>query len=110
MKAICVTSDRKLEVRDIPTPEAPPPGHVLVDMDASTITHGDKFFLTRPLPGATVLAAGGHDVYGANGSGRVVAIGNGVPGNYAGRQVAIYKSLARSPDSIGVWCERAQLP
>jgi NADPH:quinone reductase-like Zn-dependent oxidoreductase len=98
-----------LEVRDIPAPETPPPGHILVDMDASTITHGDKFFLTRPLPGATALAAGGHDVYGANGSGKVAAIGAGVTSEYLGRQVAIYKSLSKSPETIGLWCERAQL-
>ncbi len=35
MKAICVTPGRTLEVRDIPTPNEPAPGHVLVDMDAS---------------------------------------------------------------------------
>ena len=110
VKAICVTSSRALEVRDIPTPEAPPAGHVLVDIDAATITHGDKFFLTRPLPGATALATGRHDVYGANGSGKIAAIGAGVPAEYLGKQVAIYKSLARSPDAIGVWCERAQVP
>jgi NADPH:quinone reductase-like Zn-dependent oxidoreductase len=109
VKAICVTSSRTLEVREIPTPEAPPPGHVLVDMDASTITHGDKFFLTRPLPGATSLAAGGYGVYGANGSGKVAAIGSGIPPEYQGKQVAIYKSLSRTPDTIGLWCERAQV-
>jgi NADPH:quinone reductase len=93
LKAICVTPNRELEVGDIPMPEEPPPGHILADMDASTITHGDKFFLTRPLPGASALAAGRHDVYGANGAGRVAAIGAGVPNHYAGKQVAIYKSL-----------------
>jgi NADPH:quinone reductase-like Zn-dependent oxidoreductase len=110
LKAICVTSERTLEARDIPAPDAPPPGHILVDMEASTITHGDKFFLTRPLPGATGFASGGKDVYGANGGGRVVALGAGVPEEYAGKQVAIYKSLTPSPDLIGLWCERAQVP
>ena len=110
MKAICVTEHRTLEVREIPTPEAPPSGHVLVDMDASTITHGDKFFLTRPLPGATGFSSSGHDVYGANGAGTVAAIGAGVPSEILGKQVAIYKSLTRSSETIGVWCERAQIP
>ncbi|MBN4096010.1 zinc-binding dehydrogenase [Methylobacterium sp. OT2] len=110
MKAICVTADRRLQVRDIPTPTQPPPGHVLVDMAASAITHGDKFFLTRPLPGAAAFSSTGQDVYGANGAGTVVALGAGVPQDYAGKQVAIYKSLVRSPDSVGVWCERAQVP
>ena len=108
MKAICVTTERTLKVRDIPAPGSPPPGHVLVDMEASAITHGDKFFLTRPMP--TVPTAGGHDVYGANGAGTIVAAGDGVPVGILGKQVAIYKSLARSVDTLGLWCERAQVP
>lgn len=110
MKAICVTANRTLEVRDIPAPQEPAPGHVLVDMDAATITHGDKFFLTRPLPGATAFAGGDHDVYGSNGGGKVVAIGAGVPKEYAGKSVAIYKTLTRSRDTLGLWCGRAQVP
>jgi NADPH:quinone reductase-like Zn-dependent oxidoreductase len=108
MKAICVTSDRKLEVRNLPTPETPAPGHILVDIDAATITHGDKFFLTVPLPGGATPARG-PDIYGANGGGRVVAIGEGVPSHYAGKQVAIYRGFRRTADSTGLWCERAQV-
>jgi NADPH:quinone reductase-like Zn-dependent oxidoreductase len=33
-----------------------------------------------------------------------------VPSEYAGRQVAVYRSLARSPESVGLWCETAQAP
>jgi NADPH:quinone reductase-like Zn-dependent oxidoreductase len=76
-------------------------------MDASTITHGDKFFLTRPLPGATSFSSSGHNVYGTNGAGTVAAIGAGVPSEVLGKKVAIYKSLTRSSETIGVWCERA---
>ena len=110
MKAICVTPSRGLEVRDVPTPKEPAPGHVLVDMDASAINHGDKTFLRRPTTAGSALAAGRHDVWGASGSGRVVALGAGVPAEYAGQQVAIYRSLGRSPESVGLWCERAQVP
>ena len=110
VRAICVTSDRTLQAREVQTPERLPPGHVLVDMDACTITHGDKFFLTRPLPGAAGFAVGGLDVYGSNGGGKVVAIGPDVPEAYAGKQVSIYKSLVRSPNTIGLWCERALVP
>jgi NADPH:quinone reductase len=56
------------------------------------------------------MAGGAHDVYGANGAGKVAVIGAGVPSDYAAKKVAIYKSLSRSPESIGVWCERAQVP
>jgi NADPH:quinone reductase len=110
MKAICVTASRELEVRDIPTPNEPAPGHVLVDMDASAINHGDKTFLRMPNAAGNALALGPHGVWGASGAGRVVAIGAGVPADYAGKQVAIYRSLDRSPESVGLWCERAHVP
>jgi NADPH:quinone reductase-like Zn-dependent oxidoreductase len=110
LKAICVTPGRELEVRDIPTPTAPAPGHVLIDMDASAINHGDKTFLRMPTAVGNALALGRHDVWGASGAGRVVAVGAGVPPEYTGKQVAVYRSLGRSPESIGLWCERAQVP
>lgn len=110
MKAICVTPDRELEVRDIPTPSAPAPGHVLIDMDASAINHGDKTFLRMPTAAGNALALGPHGVWGASGAGRVVAVGAGVPLEYTGKQVAVYRSLDRSAESVGLWCERAHVP
>lgn len=110
MKAICVTPGRELVVRDIPTPTAPAPGHVLLDMDASAINHGDKTFLRMPTAAGNALALDRHNVWGASGAGRVVAVGAGVPAEYTGKQVAVYRSLGRSPESIGLWCERAQVP
>jgi NADPH2:quinone reductase len=109
MKAICVTPQRGLELRSVPAPGAPPPGHVLVAMDSAIIAHGDKYFLTRPLPGGG-MAGGRHDVYGANGAGRIAATGAGVPPDWSGRKVAIYKSLTRSPETIGLWYEQALVP
>src|SRR4051812_15537631 len=109
LRAICVTEHRSLEVREIPTPENPPPGHILVTLDSATITHGDKFFLTNPLPGGG-MAGGRYDVYGSNGAGTVIATGAGVPAKYAGKQVAIYKALVRSPESIGLWSEQVLVP
>lgn len=109
MKAICVTGERKLEVRDIPTLSSAPPGHVLVELDSATITHGDKFFLTHPLPGGGMVG-GKLDVYGSNGAGKVVAIGADVPARYLGSQVAIYKTLVRSAEAIGIWSEQVLVP
>jgi NADPH:quinone reductase len=117
VKAVCVNAKSALEVREIPTPTEPAPGHVLIDMDSSAINHGDKTFLanhankaflTRSAP--TPVAASVHEVWGASGAGRVVAIGAGVPEIYAGKQVAVYRSLSRSAEAIGLWCERAQAP
>ncbi|MEW6339282.1 MAG: Zn-dependent oxidoreductase [Pseudomonadota bacterium] len=105
-----MTPSRELELRDIPTPNEPAPGHVLVDMEASAINPGDKTFLKRPTAAGVALATSRYDVWGASGSGRVIAVGAGVPAEYAGRQVAIYRSLKRSPESIGLWCETAQVP
>jgi NADPH:quinone reductase-like Zn-dependent oxidoreductase len=110
MKAICVTPSRTLEVRDIPAPSEPAPGHVLVEMDASAINQGDKTFLRMPTTAGNPLALDQHEVWGASGAGRVIAVGAGVPADYAGKQVAAYRSLGRSAESVGLWCEQAQVP
>ncbi|WP_347557839.1 zinc-binding dehydrogenase [Robbsia sp. KACC 23696] len=110
MKALCVTPSRTLAVREIPTPDTPAPGQVLIEMVASAINHGDRTFLTLPTAAGNPLAMGRHDVWGASGAGRVLAIGAGVPDAYLGKQVAAYRSLHRTPDSVGLWCERAAMP
>src|SRR5450830_1710570 len=110
MRAICVTPGRELEVRDIPTPTAAAPGHVLIDVEASAINHGDKTFLRMPTAAGNALPMGQNDVWGASGAGRVIALGAGVPAEYKDSQVAIYRSLSRSPQSLGLWCERAHVP
>jgi NADPH2:quinone reductase len=97
-------------MRDVETPTDAAPGHVLIDIDASAINHGDKTFLTTPLPGGLHAPGSRSDVWGASAAGRVVAIGSDVPSRYLGKPVAVYRSLARSPDLIGLWCERAQVP
>jgi len=45
-----------------PLPREPLPGHVLVDMDASAINHGDKTFLARPSATGIYLAGSRYDV------------------------------------------------
>lgn len=110
MKAICVTSNRELEVRDVPLLSEPAEGHVLVDMEASAINHGDKTFLTRPVATGGYVPGSGYDVWGYSGAGKVLALGANVPSVYAGKKIAIYRSLQRSPDTIGLWSERALVP
>ncbi|CAN7615754.1 Zn-dependent oxidoreductase [Caballeronia sp. LjRoot29] len=110
MKAICVTAPRDLEVREVPTPTEAAAGHVLIEMAGSAINHGDKTFLKQPASLGVALPTVRHDVWGASGAGTVIAVGDGVPSRYAGRQVAIYRSLGRSAESIGLWSERAQMP
>ncbi len=110
MKAICVTAGRELEVREVPEPRDPPPGHLVVRIEAAAINHGDKTFLKRPEAAGPALARSLHDVWGASAAGQVVAAGPGVPDGYVGRRVAIYRSIGRGPDTVGLWCETAQVP
>jgi NADPH:quinone reductase len=110
MKAISVTPDRTLEIRTVPMPEHPPAGHILVDIAACAINHGDKTFLRSRGAASLTLAGSLHDIWGVSGAGRVVAVGEGVPQEVLGRQVGIYRSLSRSNAVVGLWCERAQVP
>ena len=110
MKAICVTATRGLDVCDIPDPRDPPPGYVIVRIEAAAINHGDKTFLKRPAAAGPALARTRHDVWGASAAGEVIAAGADVPDGYVGRKVAIYRSLGRGPDTIGLWSELAQVP
>ena len=109
MKAICVKEGRTLEVREVPTPEKPARGHLVIQMDSATITHGDKFFLSHPLPGGA-MSGGQHDVYGSNGGGAVIAVGEDVPSNYSDAKVSVYKTLKPSAETVGMWCETAHVP
>jgi NADPH:quinone reductase len=109
MRAVCYTKDRSLEVREVPSPREPVPGHVIVNMDSASVMHGDKFFLRHPLPNGTWVTAR-HDIYGSNGGGTIVAIGAGVPARYLNRKVAIYKALKPSVEATGLWCETAHVP
>src|SRR5437868_4793827 len=101
MKALCVTPQRKLIVRDVPTPGDPPPEDVVLRMEACTINPGDKFFLDATA--ARVLPRSTHDVWGASGAGTVLAAGAGVPKEWVGRTVAVYRSLSSSEHTIGTW-------
>jgi NADPH2:quinone reductase len=108
MQALCVTDARTLERRDVPTPTQPAPGHLLVDLAGAAINHGDKAFLAMPAAAGPAAAPARHGVWGASAAGRVMAIGAGVPDRYLGRQVALYRSLKRTDDTIGSWSDRVQ--
>ncbi|MGA7931523.1 MAG: hypothetical protein WCA20_36695 [Candidatus Sulfotelmatobacter sp.] len=95
MKAICVTDKPELELRDFPTPADPPDGHLLVQIEACAINHGDKAFLARPAAAAG-LNTSTQNIWGASGSGRVLSAGPGVPAGYPGRTVALYRSSHRA--------------
>ena len=109
MKAVCVTEARELEIRDVPTPTEAPSGHLLIEIEASAINHGDKTFLARPAITAG-LNTSRHDIWGASAAGTVLSAGPDVPNGYVGRKVAIYRSLTPSAQTIGLWAELAVVP
>lgn len=111
MKAVCVTETRTLEVREVPAPSAAnlPAGHLLVEMEACAINHGDKTFLARPAI-ASGLNTSLHNIWGASGAGRVVAACTDLPVDLIGRKVAIYRSLTPSQHTVGLWSECAVVP
>jgi NADPH:quinone reductase len=87
--------------------EKPAADHVIIRMDACAINPGDKFFLGRTPPPDLALSV--YDVWGVSGAGIVVAAGEGVPPSYAGKKVAVYRSLQKTENLIGTWSEYAQL-
>jgi len=109
MRAVCVTERRALEVREVPTPVNPPRGHILVDIEAGCINHGDKTFLARPMS-TRGFNTSLYGIWGASAAGQVLSIGPDVPAKFAGKSVALYRSLTPSPHTVGLWCERALVP
>ena len=109
MKAVCVTETRELEIRDVPTPTEAPRGHLLIEIEAAAINHGDKAFLARPAA-TQGLNTSLYDVWGASAAGRVLSAGPDVPAGYVGRKVAVYRSLTPSAQTVGLWAERSVVP
>ena len=110
MRAVCVDKSRNLELKDIPSPSAPPPGYVNVKITAAAINHGDKTFLKRPDAAGGAAGARAESVWGASAAGVVTQVGGDVSARYMGRKVAIYRSLQLNRNFLGLWCETAQLP
>ncbi|PQE04389.1 alcohol dehydrogenase protein [Rutstroemia sp. NJR-2017a BVV2] len=109
MKAICVTENRNLELRNVPSPPTPPSGYLNVSIVAAAINHGDKTFLKLP---ASRVSSGTRleNVWGASAAGTVTQVGANVPSAYLGRKVAIYRGLKPNDPVLGLWCETTQVP
>ena len=86
MRALQLVSDRRIELSDIPVPPQPSAGEVTLRIRAVALNHIDVWgwrgmaFAKRKLP-LTI---------GAEASGEVVALGDGVSGLAIGQLVAIY--------------------
>ena len=106
MKAICVNADRKLEVRDVPAPNNAPPGHLLAEIQGAAINHGDKSFLINPGAAASRALNRTYDIWGASAAGTVLAVGEDLPAELVGRGIAIYRSLSKTAQTLGLWSEQ----
>ncbi|UXN04601.1 zinc-binding dehydrogenase [Bartonella sp. HY406] len=86
MRALQLLDDRRLEITDIAEPDAPAIGEVTVRIKAVALNHIDVWgwrgmaFAKRKMP----------LVIGAEASGEVIAIGEGVSSVYPGQLVSIY--------------------
>jgi NADPH2:quinone reductase len=110
MKAVCATAAHGITVQQVPTPVQAAPGHVLLKMLACAINPGDKAFIGRTTFAPGSIPVSQHDIYGASGAGQVLAVGAGVPPDYTGKQVAVYRSLQFSDHLVGLWSEYAHVP
>jgi NADPH2:quinone reductase len=102
MKAVVLVND-VLTVQNIKKPTQAEPGHLIIRMDSSAINSGDKFFLKHPTPPGMVKSL--YDVKGVSGAGEVMQTGDGVPEEYAGKNVAFYRQLKYSEKVVGGWSE-----
>ncbi|MGY0036619.1 hypothetical protein [Pedobacter sp. NJ-S-72] len=102
MKAI-VLSEQTLKVQNVKKPQETQADHLIIKMDCSAINSGDKFFLKYPSPPGAVQSL--YDIKGVSGVGKVIQIGEGVPLEYLGKSVTIYRNLRYSESAIGTWCE-----
>ena len=86
MRALQLLDDRKLEITDIPEPEAPGPGEVTLRVKAVALNHIDVWgwrgmaFAKRKMPQAV----------GVEASGEIAAVGEGVTRFKAGDPVTMY--------------------
>jgi NADPH:quinone reductase-like Zn-dependent oxidoreductase len=107
MKAIIVADKNKLVLQDVPKPKKASPGHLLIKMLSCGINSGDRLFIAGAFPRGIPVSR--HDIGGVSGVGTVIETGEGVPGNYKGKNVTVYRSLRFSEDTVGTWSEYAHL-
>src|SRR5215469_5905384 len=89
MQALRLIEDGHLELQDLPEPDAPGEGEVVVRMKAAALNHIDLWgyrgmaFAKRKLP----------IVVGVEGAGEIAAVGAGVTNRAAGDRVVIYAGI-----------------
>ena len=109
MKAITITGKGQVALNEVPQPNEATSGHVIIKMNALGVNAGDKFFIGGNFPKG-MFTESRHDIAGVSGVGKVTAIGDGVPQNYLGKLVTVYRSLTNDQEIVGTWSEYAHLP
>ena len=109
MKAITITGKGQVSLSEVPQPEKAVSGHIIIKMQAMGINAGDKFFISGNYPPG-FFTESRHHIAGVSGAGKVIALGDGVPEKYLGRNVTVYRSLTAGNEIVGTWSEYAHLP
>lgn len=104
MKAICFKEENVVELKDVPEPQHAKEEHLIIKMKASAINNGDFLTIKGVFRGNSQ-----YEICGVSGAGKVIEIGEGVPQEYAGKNVFVYRGLQVTADTLGTWSEYTQL-
>ncbi len=108
MRAVCITSDNGVELKKVPVPKRAEPEHLVIKILACGINPGDKAFIGGAFPPGSIPVSL-HDICGVSGAGKEIEVGDGVPQEYKGKNVAVYRSLKFSDNMVGTWSEYAHM-
>lgn len=108
MRAICLTNDKGVALKNVPKPTKAESEHMLIKMDSCAINHGDKAFIGGAFPPGTIPVSL-YEICGVSGAGKVIEVGDRIPQKYKGKNVAVYKSLKFSDSMVGTWSEYAHM-
>ncbi len=108
MKAVTFTAADGVKIQSVPRPEKAEPSFLLIKMEACAINPGDIAFMGQALA-ANTLPKSRYDIWGVSGVGTVVEAGDGVPPEYIGKNVTVYRSLQFNDKVVGTWCQYAHL-
>ena len=104
MKAICFKEKNVVTLNEVQTPKNAKKEHLIIKMKASAINLGDFLVITGAFKSDSK-----YEVCGVSGVGKIIEIGEGVSQEYKGKNVAVYRALQVTDDTVGTWSEYSQL-
>lgn len=108
MKSIIIEGN-EVKLQDVPQPGNPASGNLIIKMIAAGINAGDLAFIGGAFPPGSIPVSQ-HNICGVSGVGKVLKLGAGVPEEYLGQNVTVYRSLKYDDHITGTWSEYAELP